>query len=262
MTHKPDDIRVGDWQLERYRLGELPGHEAAALERLAEQDQTLRERLAALGRSDAAILAEHPPRLAVAQIRVRLAAVTPAPQRHRAWLAAWRPALGAVAAVLVVGAVLWRLPGQPSEDTNRIKGLTPQLLLFRQAVSSAEPLTSGSAARAHDVVQLAYQAAGQRYGVILSIDGRGVLTRHLPPTGSEAARLEAGAPTPLPEAYELDDAPRWECFFFVTADRPFPVERVVAAARTIPRTDTPPVRLSLPKGLVQSSFVLRKEPLS
>ena len=109
---------------------------------------------------------------------------------------------------------------------------------------------------------LTYQAAGQRYGVIVSIDGRGVLTRHLPQKGAEAARLEAGAPTPLPEAYELDDAPRWECFFFVTADRPFPVERVVGAVRTIPRTEKPPAQLSLPKGLVQSSFVLRKEPLS
>jgi hypothetical protein len=262
MTHRPDDTNVSELQIERLRLGELPAPEAAALAKLAERDQSLRERLAALARSDAAILAEHPARLAGAQIRARLAAVVPAPARHRAWLVSWRPALGAALALLAVGVLMWRWPGQPSEDTNRIKGLEPQLLLFRQAAASAEPLTSGSAARAHDVVQLAYQAAGQRYGVIVSIDGRGVLTRHLPVTGTQSARLEGGAPTALPDAYELDDAPRWECFFFVAADRPFPVERVVAAVRTIPRTEKPPAQLSLPKGLVQSSFVLRKEPLS
>ncbi len=262
MTHRPDDIHVSELRIERFRLGELGAHDAAELESLAERDATLRARLAALARSDAAILAEHPPRLAGAQIRARLAVVTPSPARQRAWLVSWRPALGALLAVLTVGLVLWRLPEQPGEDTNRIKGLAPQLLLFRQAAGSAEPLTSGSAARAHDVIQLAYQAAGQRYGVIVSIDGRGVVTRHLPVKGAESARLEGGSPTPLPEAYELDDAPRWECFFFVTAERPFPVERVVAALRTRLRTETPPVELSLPKGLMQSSFVLQKEPQS
>jgi hypothetical protein len=32
-------------------------------------------------------------------------------------------------------------------------------------------------------VQLAYQAAGRHFGAIVSIDGRGVVTRHLPAAG-------------------------------------------------------------------------------
>jgi hypothetical protein len=113
------------------------------------------------------------------------------------------------------------------------------------------------------VVQIAYQAAGRRYGVVVSIDGRGRVTRHLPRTGDRAAPLRAGAPVPLPEAYRLDDAPGFERFFLVTSDAPFSVELVVRAAERLYGGDPDPARtgthLDLPGGLGQARFELRKE---
>jgi hypothetical protein len=74
------------------------------------------------------------------------------------------------------------------------------------------------------------------------------------PLGREATVL-------LDHAYELDDAPRWERFYFVTGNEPFLVSAVVIAAERaalVSRDDTP-ATLSLPAGLTQSVFSLQKE---
>ena len=114
----------------------------------------------------------------------------------------------------------------------------------------------GAAARENDVVQLAYQAAGRHFGAIVSIDGRGVVTRHLPAAGPLASPLKSGAAFALPQAYRLDDAPGFERFYFVTADQPFAVDLVLTAASHAAGAEG---RLALPAGLDQYSFALRKE---
>jgi hypothetical protein len=110
------------------------------------------------------------------------------------------------------------------------------------------------------VVRLAYRAAGHAFGLILSVDGRGAVTLHLPERGGLAAPLDTDAEVPLDHAYELDDAPRWERFYFVVGDAPFEVAPVVAVARRV-ATQHPsraPERLGLPPHLRQSGITLRK----
>ncbi|MDE2832664.1 MAG: hypothetical protein OXN20_21310, partial [Gemmatimonadota bacterium] len=68
-------------------------------------------------------------------------------------------------------------------------------------------------------------------GVIVSVDGRGTVTRHLPASGTSAVRLIQGDPVPLDYSYELDDAPKWERFYFLTADASFDVRDVVQVAK-------------------------------
>ena len=260
MSPQPARSQVRDWQLERYLLGELPPAQTFALWEALEQDQGLRRRLNELERHGTDLLAHHPPRVVAAGVRERLAQAQPARPRS---LPRWMPsfALGAVVmACLALQPPSGPVPAEPDTRT-RIKGLTPQLLLFRKAPSSEiERLLPGTSARHHDLVQLAYQAAGRRYGVIVSIDGRGLVTRHLPAAGAQAVPLKAGLPV-LPQAYELDDAPAFERFYLVAADAPFPVESVVAAVRLRHgRPDAGPATLDLPPSMVQSTFVLRKEP--
>jgi hypothetical protein len=107
---------------------------------------------------------------------------------------------------------------------------------------------------------VAYRCASRRFGVIVSIDGRGVVTRHLPLTGAAAAALEPGATTLLDRAYELDDAPRWERFFLVTGETAFDVQVVLDAARgaAAGAGADPPPALPLQAPLQQSTFLLRK----
>ena len=256
-----------DWQLERFRLGELSPEDDAAVRAARERDEAVRDRLAELDRSDRVILAAHPPRLVAAAIRAR-AERSPAPPRSgpRQWTAVGLASAAAVLATLSVLVPSSRRPATTGEraDVTRIKGLSPRLMLYRKGLPGPEPLVDGALVRAHDVVQVLYVAAGSRYGVVVSVDGRGAVTVHLPAGGDRAALLAADRPTPLPSAYELDDAPAFERFFFVTSGTAFEVETVTTAARRLgsPGTDPAgaPVLLDLPSSFAQSTFVLRKDP--
>lgn len=263
---------VPDWLLERLRLGELPAEEAAAVRRAIDSDQSVRDRLAALDRSDAEIHAAHLPRLVAAGIRARLEAAEATAVRGRRLVPlGLRPALAAAAAVFVLALGLTTLlPSRPgrdrtddSTDVIRIKGMAPHLVLFRQTPTGAEPLADGALARPNDVIQVLYLSAGRRYGVIVSADGRGVVTQHLPSGEARSTRLTTGDPVALPSAYRLDDAPDWERFYLVTSDASFDVALVTGAVRQslvaapAQAATTPP--LALPRSLEQTSFTLRKD---
>ena len=77
---------IGDWQLERYRLGELPAGELDAVRTALATDGDLAERLARLDRSDRDILERHPPARLTLAIRARAAAGTPVVESRRAVL--------------------------------------------------------------------------------------------------------------------------------------------------------------------------------
>jgi len=172
------------------------------------------------------------------------------PQRV-GWLAA---PLAAVTALLL--AVLLR-PDQA--DQTRIKG-DATLLVYRDRGGQPELLKSGATAQAGDTLQLAYARARKAYGMIVSIDGVGKVTLHLPERDGEAARLVRDKRTELPHSYELDAAPGFERFFLVSSDAPFSTSLVMEAARTLTargdlsRTDS----LPLPRGLEQTSFLVTK----
>ena len=248
---------IGDWRLERYRLGELPAGELDTIRTALAADGDLAERLARLDRSDGDILAQHPPAVIAASIRARAASAGAGRPRHAG--APRRLALALACGLVLAAAGVLILPGRvpdANEDTTRVKGLAPRLFVYRKAPAGAEELAAGSAARENDVVQLAYQAAGRHFGAIVSIDGRGVVTRHFPAAGTLASPLKTGPPFALPAAYRLDDAPGFERFYFVTADQPFAVDLVLSAASHSAGAEG---RLALPAGLDQYSFALRKE---
>lgn len=259
MTGEQD---VPDWLLERYRLSEVTDDQRLRVERALAADPSVGVRLAALERDTTAELEAHPPRVFAAAVRARAAAGA----RRRG---TWRPALVLVAPALLaaIGFGVWRAgapvpaPGtEAGPDSTRLKGLRPQLLLFRKVGAATEPLPAGARAREGDVVQLAYQAAGQRYGVIVSVDGRGVVTEHLPRNERRAAALRAGGVVPLASAYRLDDAPRFEAFYFVTANEPFATAGVAEAARQAAKaSEPPPAALPLPQPFQQAHILLRKD---
>ena len=169
---------IGEWQLERYRLGELPVADLDAIRTALATDGDLAERLARLDVSDGEILAQHPPSVISASIRARAASGDAG--RPRPAGAPRRLALALACGLVLAAAGILLVPGRVPDatvDTTRVKGLAPRLFVYRKAPTGAEELSAGAAARENDVVQLAYQAAGRHFGTIVSVDGRGVVTR-------------------------------------------------------------------------------------
>jgi hypothetical protein len=269
--HSKAPARLPDWLLERLALDELPEERRReVMQRLSEEPGGM-ARLEALRRDDGEFLAAHAPAVIAAQIVERARRGAPRRERTRLWsVGAWT-----LAAASAMAIVLLAVPSArdamiaPWESDTRVKGLEPVLLVFRQTPRGAEQLSDGSEVRAGDQLQLAYVAAGRRYGTILSIDGRGVVTQHYPEgRGNESADFtlppksrEAGGPTALAHAYALDDAPDFERFFFVTSDTPFDLERLLVSARAF-AADSRAARtgrLPVPRGMSQTTIMLRKE---
>lgn len=152
------------------------------------------------------------------------------------------------------------LPSNQSEYI-RIKGLEPTLWIFRQIDDDAELLDNDSVyVSPGDILQIGYTAAGSDYGVIVSIDGAGASTLHYPPFADGSTRLEQDGRQQCPYAYELDDAPAFERFFFVTSNEPIDVYGIIEAAKVIGNTDgSDSLLLQLPENMKQTSIILRKK---
>jgi hypothetical protein len=254
-----------DWLVERAALDEVPPASRERIER-AEPGELAR-RVAALRKDDAAELARYPAGPAVAQIEAGLAEAKRQAERRRRRRLGWLGLAMSAALVLIVvrlGAertVRGEAPaGIAEEDGTRVKG-APRLLAFRRAGEQVERLAPDAVVRAGDVIQLRYKSGGQSYGVIASVDGAGVVTLHYPLREDAPPKATAVSPetTTLPHAWALDDAPRFERFFFVTADDPVDVQQTLAALRELARRDdSATAALELPAGLRQWSLRLRK----
>jgi hypothetical protein len=243
-----------DWQLERLAHGELDEAAARALEQKL-GPEVLKQRLAGLQASNQEILRRLPPEVIAASIKRRVAPRQP--QRAR-WIMMFLP--------LALAAGVWtmapRLASRPDDtEETRAKGAT-RLIAYRAAENGKKParLTEGARVRPHDALQLAYTAGSARYGVIVSVDGRGVVTQHLPVDTSAPAPLSPAGETALPRSYELDDAPGFERFFFITGTRAFSPPEVLDAARALARNSDDARRkpLSIASDLAQESLLLEK----
>ena len=218
---------VPEWLIERLAAGELPPARAREIEQRLEGEPDGKERLARIAASNAEILAAHPPEAVTAEIRRRATeakrrASAAANAKRSTWVLAI-PALAAAAAILV----LWIRPPRPVEGVTQghyegIKGAQRSvgLRVYRKAGKKVERLSEGAPARAGDELQLAYVAAGHAFGAVLSLDGAGRVTFHMPEGGGKAAELKAGEVT-LPQSYQLDAAPVFERFLIIAGDAPF-----------------------------------------
>jgi len=232
---------VSEWLLERLALGELDAATAADVrQRLAAEGRTVDDVIARVAASNQEIMEQHPPATTVAAIRRRAAAAAVRPARRRAFLWGMPLALAATAAAALMIARPWRsgpiaTDGVPTEALGYI-GVKGEVALhvYRHGAAGDERLRDGARATRGDLLQLAYASKTGGYGVLLSIDGARKVTLHLPEADAgKAAQLRDGRVVQVPSAYQLDDAPEFERFFFVTAAEPFAVAPVVAAARTL-----------------------------
>jgi hypothetical protein len=69
--------------------------------------------------------------------------------------------------------------------------------------------------------------------VIFSIDGKGLVTLHFPENQADSTLLQPRDRVLLQSAYELDDAPEFERFFFITAQSEIQVGHILDMARSL-----------------------------
>jgi hypothetical protein len=110
----------------------------------------------------------------------------------------------------------------------------PTLRLYKKSESVPFLLPDGSTVLEGDEVQIQYNTA-QLFGVILSVDGRGVISQHYPDEGVTSTRIPAGTHV-LPFAFKLDDAPGYEIFFFFTSSQPVNIRDIREKTRQIAST--------------------------
>ena len=265
--------RLTALQLEQLALGEATPNPPLSPEEEA-QVQALRD-------SSAQILARYPAAPQAEQIAARVAQAKKAQPRPRTRL--WLPlAISGIAALAVVAL----RPRDASQD-HVGKGATPygdtivakggpalaSLRLYRQTQGQIEPLPSGASARAGDLLQLALVPGKARHGVLVSIDGSGGVTLHFPQREGDSTQLSdregpasERAEIRLPQSFRLDNAPRFERLFLLTAEEaqrdPLQVREILDRARRLAAdpshaqtADLP----NLPASITQQSLILHKD---
>jgi hypothetical protein len=227
---------INEYYLERYALGELPDEEKEEIGRLSSSVPEIRAVLEEIKSSDRDILTLYPPPTVKA---ILLARLEKAPDKSFP-LKRVLTISSAVATFLILILVLPLFKKEPGiisrdsrQDITLVKGIPAvdisktQLLVYRKIQDQVEILTDGKQAKTGDLLQLAYVTAEETYGVILSIDGRGLVTLHFPGGKGESTALELNKQFLLANAIELDDAPGFERFFFLTSGSPIDVDAVL-----------------------------------
>ncbi len=258
---------VAEWMLERYLLGELPRKERRQLEKELERDDGLRAELEELrafrpadprhisgragdprdpeksGAGPAA--AGGGPPLAPGLAGGAGIGARPVPAGHPA--AAHPPSPGPAPGDYIASKGGAPLPG-------------PVLQLYQKSGDNERILRDGDTAQAGDRLQLAYIPGEQTHGVILSIDGAGSITLHFPEKADGSTALRRGRRIFLGYSFELDRAPVFERFFFVSARQALPTAAILAAAEKLAADPGRAMSgtLELPAGCGQSSLLIRK----
>lgn len=151
-------------------------------------------------------------------------------------------------------------PGIQDTETVRLKGNKPSLYIYRGNRNDQELLGNNSLVKEKDRLQISYDGAGAKYGVIFSIDGRGTVTLHFPDNVYSNTRLDIGGKIYLPFSYELDNAPFFERFFFVTSDQEIDAQSIMENAGKIAKGNKSEM-LNLSDAYSQQSIILFKEEI-
>lgn len=172
-------------------------------------------------------------------------------------------AAAAVLAVMICIPAVIRFTSFNSESNNsiRIKGDVKKqaLKLYKQSGNEAVLLNNGAQVKAGDVIQISYVAGKNEYGIIFSIDGNGSVTKHFPDSTWKAGKLnQVMTEVPLDFSYELDDAPEYECFVFVTSDKPFVLDELSMIDSSNAKLDIIKSSQYVPKTCSKTIFMLKK----
>lgn len=262
--------RIPDIYIEQYLLDELPDNLRKEMEDLILKDPELNSRIAVMKKSNEEILSAYPAKSMAEAIIKKCSlektgalsynmanAVKSGDTASEGIISSLKRAAGrissamdrfserrftlsiAASAVAMIAVLIVLIPGvidirTPADNDVRIKGLDSKLLIYRMKGKEIEELQNYAAAGKGDIIQVGYIAAGNfKHGVILSIDGRGSVTLHLPDSGSADQELVLYKKILLDKSYELDDSPSFERFIMVLSPDPLNAADLVERAKKL-----------------------------
>jgi hypothetical protein len=292
--------QIPDIYIEQYLLGELPENLRKEMDILIPDNPELNHRITEMKKSNEDILSSYPVQSMTAAIMERkeeqeissreyASGFRPADDSREVLyssrpgltaslknilnrissLSARRYTLSLASAAVMMLVIIFMIPGIrntdnlkiPADDSVRIKGLDSKLLLYRMKGREVEELKNLTAARKGDVVQVGYIAAGDyRHGMILSIDGRGTVTMHLPYSTASGDELVMNKRILLNKSYELDDSPSFERFIMILSADPINTAEIVEKAKklAISRESAENGSIETGKNTVEFSIIIKK----
>jgi len=263
MTNK----KTSDFFLEKMLHAEISPDRRSELEK----DPEVQERLEALKKSDTAILEQYPAHAMTNKILERLengreGSILIKRRRFSTFVRKIQLVFPVAAVVLILFLVLPLVKQQESVinvhngGTERLKG-APHIRIYRKRGTQGELLKEGSTIQANDRLQISYLSYNRAHGMIFSVDGRNSITLYFPRKVGGSTLLKAKKEQLLPYSYEVDNAPNYERFIFITSDKPIDtrrmLERVKKAAKNSRLGKTRYLKLS--KGVGQFSVFFNKQ---
>ncbi len=223
---------IPDWKLERYLTGDLPESDMREIREMEATDEIFANRVKMLREDSKAILRKLP----YDRLAERLDSLPGHGIYGNGKPTGFAIVKIAAAAALVLAVMMVAVLNQRSlseqntqlmevamadqDDGVRIKGLSARMEVWKKTGDSAVQMENLGEAREGDEIQLRYAVAEKCYGLLFSMDGNGTITMHMG-EGNKAIGLEPGKMTTLPFAYKLDNAPKFEKFFFLTSKDEF-----------------------------------------
>jgi len=228
-----------DLTLEQYLLHELSESEYAEVADAIEKDSALRLRLLKIEESNHDFFTAHPVSLNVSLITKAVEKSKsnsdkriPKAPSFLSQIFSLKNAFALSAALSVIVALFVFMPrnnkvltGLPDQmnDVTRIKGSTG-IMIYSKGSAGVTLLQNRSSAKPGDHLQIVYQNDNNTFGAILSIDGNGTITKHLPQDGEVSRSIERGSRVVLQNSYVLDNAPHFEKFYFFVSKKPFQIQ--------------------------------------
>jgi hypothetical protein len=200
-----------DLRLDQLLCGELDDGDAHALRVHLESSPRCAARLAEL-RADRDTFVTAPPPLRVIDGGMQVATAPPANKKApslRGQLLALTPVLAAAAGLFIAlrGPAIADVSVDPvvGADLVRAKGAAPQVLVHGKRGDVVRPLGTGDVVFAGDLLRIDVGTSGPGHVGVVGVDHDGIAAWI--PADGETITVAGGAPTPLPTAVALDEAP-------------------------------------------------------
>lgn len=222
---------ISDLLLEKYIHNELDAEEKLLLKNYFKNNKNAQRRVDKLRDSDKKIINDYPVEKIIGGVEYRCQEENE--RKKRKLLKILAPAVGLAAFTLIIinpGFIKTFIPDKITlENTIRFKGGT-KLYIYIKKGNQVIQLENYSTVRTGDVIQVAYLAGADNYGVIFSLDGDRNISLHYPYNINNSAKLEKDKKQYLTVSCELDTAPKYEQFYFITSKNKINVKTVMKKA--------------------------------